>query len=59
MATKLNLDLQGKDGNAFMLLGHFRKEAKRAGWTEEEIEEVTNEAKRGDYDHLLTTLIDA
>lgn len=54
---KLNLKLVGQDGNAFSLLGLFRREAKKAGWTENEIEKTTEEAKSGDYDHLLQTLM--
>jgi hypothetical protein len=57
MKTKLDLDLVGKDGNAFFLLGYFRSQAKKAGWTPEEIEETTAEAKNGDYDHLLQVLL--
>ena len=55
---KLNLNLEGKNGNAFCLLGYFMKEAKKAGWTEEEIKKVVEDAKSGDYDHLLQVLID-
>jgi len=54
---KLNLELEGQDGNAFSLLGLFRKEAKKAGWTEDEIKKTTEEAMSGDYDHLLQTLM--
>ena len=57
MKKKLNLDLSGKDGNAFSLLGYFRREARRADWSNEEIEKVTKEATSGDYDHLLQTLL--
>lgn len=46
------------DGNAFALLGAFRKQAKREGWTTEEIDAVMTEANSGDYDHLLQTLMD-
>lgn len=56
--TKLNLDLAGKDGNAFALLGHFAHEAWQAGWTKEEIKAVYDEATNGDYSHLLATLMD-
>lgn len=55
--NKLNLKLRGKDGNAFALLAHFRKEAKRKDWTREEIDKVTEEATAGDYNHLLATLM--
>ena len=40
MAKKLNLDLDGADGNAFALIGMFRREARRAGWTQDEIKKV-------------------
>lgn len=56
---KVVLTLEGLDGNAFFLLGAFRNAAKRQGWTKEEIDAVCNEAKSGDYDHLVATLSDA
>lgn len=52
----VNLSLAGQDGNAFYLLGAFVAQAKRERWTETEIRTVTEEAKRGDYDHLLAVL---
>lgn len=55
--VKLDLDLEGLDGNAFMLLGYFRKQARRAGWSAEDIEEVMKDAQSGDYDHLLQVLL--
>lgn len=54
---KVNLKLEGLDGNAFVLLGAFRKQAKREGWTDNEVEAVTADASSGDYSHLLQTLI--
>lgn len=54
---KINLELAGIDGNAFVILGAFRKQARKEGWSEAEIEQVTAEAKSGDYDHLLQTMI--
>lgn len=53
----VNLDLTGYNGNAFALLGAFKKQAQREGWTAQEIALVINEAKSSDYDHLLATLI--
>ena len=53
---KVNLRLVGLDGNAFFLLGAFRKRARKDGWTEEQIEKVTKEAMSGDYHHLVATL---
>jgi hypothetical protein len=53
---KVTLTLVGLDGNAFSLLGAFRRQAKKEGWTEAEIKPVTDEAMSGNYDHLLETL---
>ena len=55
---KINLNLVGLDGNAFVLLGAFIKKAKQEGWTDEEVKAVTKDANSGDYDHLLRTLGD-
>lgn len=57
ITKKVNLDLVGLDGNAFMLMGAFSRQAKKEGWTKEEIAEVINECKSGNYDHLLQTLL--
>lgn len=51
------MNLVGLDGNAFAFMGAFSKEAKRQGWKTEEIKTVIDECKRGDYDHLLFTLM--
>ena len=53
----VKLDLTKIDGNAFSLMGHFRRAAKRAKWTDEEIKSVLDECQSGDYDHLVQTLI--
>jgi len=55
---KINLDLEELDGNALMLLGAFKRQAKREGWTPAQISKVIDKAKDGDYDHLLQTLMD-
>ncbi|MCI2229939.1 hypothetical protein MC378_12245 [Polaribacter sp. MSW13] len=52
----VNLNLIGVDGNAFVIMGFFRKQAKKEGWTSEEIEQVMEEAKSGNYHHLLATI---
>ena len=57
MTKKINLQLVGLDGNAYVLLGAFREQARKEKWTKEEIEAVMKEAKSGDYNHLLQTLI--
>lgn len=55
---KLNLNLLRKNRNAFALLGYFRKEAKKNGWSAEEIKKIQDKATSGDYQHLLATLMD-
>ncbi len=54
---KLNLNLVGLNGNAFALLGHFAREAKKAGWDKKEIDKVFDNATSDDYGHLLRTLM--
>lgn len=53
----VNLDMVGHNGNAFAIMGVFQRQARKEGWTQEEIDLVLNEAKSGDYDHLLATII--
>ena len=55
---KVKLDLVGLDGNAFALMGAFSKQARKEGWAQDEIKAVMDEAKSGDYDHLLCVLMD-
>ena len=52
----VNLNLIGVNGNAFMVMGVFRRQAKKEDWTQEEIDSVITEAKSGDYNHLLATI---
>ena len=54
----VNLNLVGMDGNAFVIIANFQKQARKEGWTNEEIETVTKEAQSGDYDHLLSVLLE-
>ena len=46
------IDLTGPDGNAFCLLGNARKLAHDLGLNSNEI---TEEMKQGDYEHLVST----
>ena len=52
---QVEVQLSGEDGNAFSILGNCRKQARRAGLSDKQIDEFMNEAKSGDYDHLLQT----
>lgn len=51
----IEVQLSGEDGNAMMILGAVRRELRRNGVPAAEIQEFTNEATSGDYDHLLAT----
>jgi hypothetical protein len=55
---KVKLELVGLDGNAFALMGAFQQQAHKEKWTKEEIDLVLDECCSGDYDHLLTTLME-
>ena len=51
----ITVELVGKDGNAFNILGICRRAMKRAHLPESEIEAFTQEATSSNYDHLLIT----
>ena len=50
------MQLVGIDGNAFAIMGAFGSNARRQGWTQQEIKSVIDEATTGDYDHFLATI---
>lgn len=52
----ITVQLVGKDGNAFNILGICRRAMKRAHLPESEIEAFTTEATNSNYDHLLATV---
>jgi len=54
----VNLDLTTIDGNAFSLMGHFQKQARKEKWPKEEIDEVLKKCQSGDYDNLVATLVE-
>jgi len=56
--VKPKLKLVGLDGNAFFILARANQSARRAGWSEEKRKEVMDEARSGDYDHLLQTMLE-
>lgn len=55
---EVEVELVGQDGNAFLILGRVMKALKRGGATPEEVREYLDEAKSGDYNHLLATTMD-
>ena len=54
---RVTMNLVGLDGNAFALMGAFQKNARRQGWTQEEIDKVLDEFTSGDYNHLIRVLM--
>lgn len=49
------VELIGRDGNAFAIIGAVRQALRRAGNSTEIVEAFTEEATSGDYDHVLAT----
>lgn len=54
---KISLELVGIDGNAYAIMGAFKKQALKEGWSDQEVDIVLTEAKSGNYDHLLCTIM--
>lgn len=52
----VNLNLIGINGNAYAIMGAFRKQARKEGWSKDEIDAVIDAAKSSDYNHLLATI---
>ena len=49
----ITVELVGHDGNAFAIMGRVRSALKKAGASEEELTQYSNESMSGDYDNLL------
>jgi len=49
----VKIDLNGPQGNAFVVLGMCTEAARNACWTNEEINSFLDDAKSSDYEHLL------
>ncbi|MDI1256726.1 MAG: hypothetical protein PSV16_11560 [Flavobacterium sp.] len=54
---KVKLDLVGVNGNAYAVMGAFKKQARKEDWTDKEIDLVLEKAMSSDYDHLLATIV--
>lgn len=54
---KPTVELLGKDGNAFAIIAECSKSARRAGWSQDELEELHRQLTSGDYDHLLAVVM--
>jgi hypothetical protein len=53
----VSVDLIGRDGNAFLILGRVMKEMRRGGVSAEGIEDFRKDATSGDYDNLLRVVM--
>jgi hypothetical protein len=53
----IEIDLEGLDGNAFVIMGRVTGEMRRHRVADEDIEAFQAEARRGDYDQLLRTVM--
>jgi hypothetical protein len=56
LVEPVECSLVGIDGNAFALMGHWSRCARKAGRTKQEIDSVLSEAMCNDYNHLVATL---
>lgn len=54
----IHVPLTGTDGNAFAILGTMQKALRKAGATQDQIDEFMDEAMSDDYDHLLRTCME-
>lgn len=50
---RLPVDLTEVEGNAHHIISALRKAARRAGWTTDEIDEMTRRLTVGDFDNLV------
>jgi len=53
----ITVRLLGQDGNAFAILGRVQQAMRRGGVPREDIDNFMQEATKGDYDRLLTTVM--
>lgn len=51
----IHVQLTGRDGNAFAVLGAVKTALKRGGAPQADIDAFFEEATAGDYNHLLAT----
>lgn len=52
---EIKVQLTGRDGNAFAIMGAVSTALRKGGVSKEEINEYTSESMSGDYDNLLRT----
>ena len=56
--TKPEIELVGHDGNSFAILGRCQRAARRAGKSEEWVNNFREQATSGDYNKLLQVVME-
>lgn len=51
--AKLEIDLSGPEGNAYVLLGYASRWGRQMGWSSDKIKTVQDMMKGGDYEVLV------
>lgn len=54
---EIEVELTGRDGNAFFIISRVRSALKKAFVSDRDIEFFTEEAMSSDYDHVLQTVM--
>ena len=54
---KVKIDWASVKDNGFAMLGAFRKAARRQGYPQADIDRVIDDARSGDYEHLVNVLM--
>ena len=52
---EIEVQILGRDGNAFAIMGAISTALRKAGVPKEEINQYTSESMSGDYENLLRT----
>ena len=52
---EIEVQLSGRDGNAFAIMGAVEKALRKGGISQDEISTYLKESMSGDYDNLLRT----
>lgn len=50
--------LVGVDGNAYAIMGYTQRAMRQSGFSKDEIDQMLDEAKSGDYYHLIAVCSD-
>lgn len=50
----VEVELVGQDGNAYAIMGAIKKALRKAGATNEQVDQYLSESMSGDYNNLLS-----